>query len=365
LRQQQALKEQSVTSNKPFSSDTASSKACLFTLPFPVYVDTDSVFDIQERRINQCSFRVYPLFRSGPANFVPAPAVNPLGIPLPDGRRGINAPQDAFPLLAGLPAMAMEKSASVILSCGATFENKSLRYFPMDSLRVDVLGEAGSPGDAAKLVHDLLGWLKVETKQWWIGRELPMGGRHYLRSVIPITRSGHFQNRPEGMGGFTTMRGDETPLDSTVWYRVLKRLEQGCEPEDYQFLLLDAKYHSAINEPRRAVIDAAVACEQATERTFVSIVECQWGLTFKHGKYFTKYDLTKHINQDMKKLIGCEFSEADPEANAGIDLLWKCRGDLAHGKHRTIQKDQLKQMIHSAEKCIEWLEHLRAKNWKK
>lgn len=216
LRQQQALKEQSVTSNKPFSSDTASSKAYLFTLPFPVYVNTDSVFDIQERRINRCSFRVYPFFRSGPANFVPAPAVNPLGIPLPDGRRGINAPQDAFPLLAGLPAMAMEKSASVVLFCGATFENRSLRYFPMDSLRIDILGGAGSPDDASKLVHGLLSWLKVETKQWWIGRERPMGGRHYLRSVIPITRSGHFQNRPEGMGGFTTMRRCMPPTDKSL-----------------------------------------------------------------------------------------------------------------------------------------------------
>lgn len=349
----------------PFPADTAPNNACFFTLPFPVYVDTHSAFDIQERRIGRRNFRIYPFFRSGPANFVPAPAIDPAKIPLSDGNRGINIPKEVFPLLAGLPAMRQEKSASVILSCGSDFENKSLQYFPMDSLRIDVLGGSGSPDDASKLVHALLDWIKVETKQWWIGRELPMGGRHYLRSVIPISRKGRFTSGPEGMGGFTTMRGDEIPLDSTVWYRVLKRLEQGCEPEDYQFLLLDAKYHSAINEPRRAVIDAAVACEQAKERTFVSIVENQWGLTFKHGKYCTKYDLTKHINQDMKKLIGCAFSEADPEANAGIDLLWKCRGDLAHGKKRDIQKSELSRMIHSAEKCIEWLEHLRAQKWNK
>lgn len=351
-------------SSTPFPADTAPNNACFFTLPFPVYVDTHSGFDIQERRIGRCNFRIYPFFRSGPANFVPAPAIDPAKIPLSDGNKGIDIPKEAFPLLAGLPAMRQEKSASVILSCGSDFENKSLQYFPMDSLRIDVLGGSGSPDDASKLVHVLLDWIKVETKQWWIGRELPMGGRHYLRSVMPISRKGRFTSGPEGMGGFTTMRGDEIPLDSPGWYRVLKRLEQGCEPEDYQLLLLDAKYHSAINEPRRAVIDAAVACEQAKERTFVSIVEEQRGLTFKHGKYCTGYDLTKHINQDMRKLIGCEFSDADPDANDGVDLLWKCRGDLAHGKKRDIQKSELSRMIHSAEKCIEWLAQLRTKNWR-
>lgn len=350
-------------SSTPFPADTAPNNACFFTLPFPVYVDTHSAFDIQERRIERRNFRIYPFFRSGPANFVPAPAIDPAKIPLLDGNKGIDISKEAFPLLAGLPAMVQEKSTSVILSCGSEFESKSLQYFPMDSLRIDVLGGSGSPDEASALVHNLLDWIKVETKQWWIGRELPMGGRNYLRSIIPITRSGHFLNRPEGMGGFTTMRGDELPMCSMIWSRVLKRLEQNAEPEDYQFLLLDAKYHNAVNEPRRAVIDAAVACEQATERTFVSIVEGQWGKKFKHGKFFTKYDLVKHINQDMKNLIGCEFSGADPDANAGIDLLWKCRGDLAHGKHRDIKKEELRRMINSAEKCIAWLEHLRLQKW--
>ena len=352
-----------MTSNNSFPSDSASSNACFFTLPFPVYVDTHSALDIQERRIGRRSFRIYPFFRSGPANFVPAPAINPSQIPLPDGSKGINVKVEAFSLLAGLPAMVQEENASAILSRGREFEKRTFRYFPMDSLRVDVLGGSGHAESASELVHGLLGWIKVETKQWWIGRELPSGGRHYLRSVIPISKNGRFINNPEGTGSLTTMLGDEIPLDSTVWYRVLKRLEQGNEPEDYQLLLLDAKYHSAINEPRRAVIDAAVACEQAKERTFVSIVEGQWGLKFKHGKYCTKYDLTKHINQDMKNLIGCEFSDADPDANDGVDLLWKCRGDLAHGKQRDIKKEELRRMINSAEKCIKWLEHLRLQKW--
>lgn len=350
-------------SNKPFPSDVASSKACFFTLPFPVYVDTYSDFDIQERRVSRCNFRVYPFFRSGPADFVPAPAVNPTQIPLSNGSRGIKYMNAVFPLLAGIPAMVQEENSSAILSCGKDFKDKSLRYFPMDSLRVDVLGRSGSSADASELVKNLLDWIKVETKQWWIGRELPMGGRDYLRSVMPITRSGQFQNGPEGMGGFTTIRGDELPLSNTVWDRVLKRLEQRTEPEDYHFLLLDAKYHSVINEPRRAVIDAAVACEQAKERTYVAIVEGQWGLKFKHGKYCTNYDLTKHINQDMRKLIGCEFSQAHPDANTHIDLLWKCRGDLAHGKKRDIEKEALRYMIQGAEKCIEWLEGLRTQRW--
>lgn len=167
-------------SSTPFPADTAPNNACFFTLPFPVYVDTHSAFDIQERRIGRRNFRIYPFFRSGPANFVPAPAIDPAKIPLSDDNKGIDIPKEAFPLLAGLPAMRQEKSASVILSCGSDFENKSLQYFPMDSLRIDVLGGSGSPDDASKLVHVLLDWIKVETKQWWIGRELPMGGRHYL-----------------------------------------------------------------------------------------------------------------------------------------------------------------------------------------
>lgn len=352
-----------MSSSESFPSDTASNSACLFTLPFPVYVDTDSAFDIQERRIDRRNFRIYPFFRSGPANFVPAPAIDPAQIPFLDGNKGLIVRGEPFPLLAGLPAMTHEEKASAILSCGKEFKNKSLRYFPMDSLRIDVLGKSGSPEDASKLVNGLLDWIKVETRQWWIGREMPMGGRHYLRSVVPISGKGLFKGYPEGMGGFTTMRGDEVPLDSTIWHRVLKYVNQNFEPEDYHFLLLDAKYHSAVNEPRRAVIDAAVACEQAKDKTFISIVEDQWGCKFKHGKYCSGYDLTKHINQDMRKMLDCEFSEADLEANEGIGLLWRCRGDLAHGKKRVIQKEELGIMIRSAEKCIGWLESLRAKKW--
>lgn len=46
----------------------------------------------------------------------------------------------------------------------------------------------------------------------------------------------------------------------------------GEDIADHDALLMDARYHAAKGEPRRAVLDMAVACEQACELAFRRII---------------------------------------------------------------------------------------------
>lgn len=345
----------------------SSNNAYFFTFPFPIYVDTNSEISIEERRINRCNFRIYPMFRSGPANFIAAPSLNPSEVPLPDGDKGIKKTNElsffSQPVVF-IHAMAQESGVGGIIILQKSFEGQSLRYFPMDSLRIDVMSSLESSNAVSVLVNNLLNWIRVETQQWWIGRELPTGANHYLRTIIPINQKGFFKNEGhESRSGFTTMRNDELPLTKEIIFCVINHIERNDLLENYLVLILDAKYYAAINELRRAVIDAAIACEQAKDRVFISIIEGQWGLKFKHGKYLSGYNLVSHINQDLNKLIGVQFKDDNEEANEGVDFLWSCRGDLAHGKAKVIDRDDVSKMIDNAVICINWLEGVRKKIW--
>ena len=59
-----------INTSEPWASDN-SNIACLFSFPFPVYVDTESGFSLTEQKIEDETVRIYPFFRSGPANFNP------------------------------------------------------------------------------------------------------------------------------------------------------------------------------------------------------------------------------------------------------------------------------------------------------
>jgi hypothetical protein len=240
----------------------------------------------------------------------------------------------------------------------STWEKKP-RFFPMDSIRIDILGSRPKPpGFANDVVNRLLRSIRVRTRQWWIGIEYPTGTEYYLRQIFPISRSGAFKGTPEGNASFTTPRGDERPLDRTTWHEVITDVRSKRLIPDYEDLLLDARYHAAKNEMRRSIIDLAVACEQACEATFIRIIENRKLPPFRRGKYYSGNDLIKHLNQDLLKLSGFSLNSGVPETNQHISELWSLRGDLAHGRHQDLPTEKISALIQAAEDCVRWLERL-------
>ena len=277
----------------------SSSIACLFSFPFPIYVDTASRFTPVEERIATETVRFYPFFRSGPANYSPAPPVDLCQIPQPIGNRFTDTPSRYLPSPVAVPTLAGEPTGSVLLNLTSSWDNPP-RFFPMDSARIDLLGANHQhPRIASEIVNQLLRHVRVKTRQWWIGHGLPTGAEYYLRQIFPISRKGAFKGGPESNGSFRTLRGDEVPLDHSIWHRAIRSIQNDETIADYEDLLLDARYHTAKTEIRRAIIDLAVACEQACEATFVQIVRERNMSSFRRGRYYTGNDLTKHLNQDL------------------------------------------------------------------
>lgn len=346
--------------NEPWASEN-SSIACLFSFPFPVYVDTESKLSLSEQKIEDETVRIYPFFRSGPANFNSSPPIDLSQVPLPIG----NHPTDTsvpryLPWLTTIPSLSGEPTGSAILTIAPTWEKKP-RFFPMDSIRIDILGSHPKPpGFANDVVNRLLRNIRVRTRQWWIGIEYPTGTEYYLRQIVPISRSGAFKGTPEGNGSFTTPRGDERPLDRTIWHEVITDVRTNRMIADYEDLLLDARYHAAKNEMRRSIIDLAVACEQACEATFIRIIEHRKLPLFRRGKYYSGNDLTKHLNHDLLRLSGFSLDSGIPETSKHISELWSLRGDLAHGRHQEVPKEKISTLIQAAEDCVRWLERLPA-----
>lgn len=351
--------------NEPWASEN-SSIACLFSFPFPVYVDTESRFSLSEQKIEDETVRIYPFFRSGPANFNSSPPIDLSQVPLPVGN-GLtdNSVPRYLPWLTTIPSLSGEPTGSAILTMAPTWEKKP-RFFPMDSVRIDILGSHPKPpGFANDVVNRLLRNIRVRTRQWWIGIEYPTGTEYYLRQIVPVSRSGTFKGTPEGNASFTTPRGDEIPLDQTIWNQVITDIKKDRMIAVYEDLLLDARYHAAKNEMRRSIIDLAVACEQACEATFIRVIEHRQMTSFRRGKYYSGNNLTKHLNQDLQKLIGLSLEAEMPEISKHISELWNLRGDLAHGRHQNLTREKLLILSQAAEDCIRWLEGLPAEKSEK
>lgn len=349
--------------DQPPWHEDSSNIACLFSFPFPVYVDTQARILPTELRFEYKTVRVYPFFRSGPANFGAAPAIDAAQVPQqPNAPYTLNTREPCYlPVATAIPALRGEPAASAVLTVSPKWE-QPLRFFPMDSIRLDLLGSAPTPsGVASQLLNRLLLQLRVLTRQWWIGLEYPTGSEYYLRHIFSTSRSGRLRGSPESYHAFTTPRGDELPVDNEIWRKAIDNVQQNKFIADYQALLLDARYHNAKNEMRRAIIDLAVACEQACEVTFIRIIEQQQKPGFRRGKYYSGNDLTKHLNQDLKKICGCALSEHKPELNQHIARLWQLRGDLAHGRPQNISKEEVSILITATEGCVGWLENICGK----
>lgn len=348
--------------SKSWATDK-SSGAYLFSFPFPIYINTEARFFPIELKVKTETIRIYPFFRSGPANFGSSPAIDSAQIPLSSDNYNPIKPStpNYLPLLKVVPLLVGDPAGSAIATLSPVW-GKTPHFFPMDSMRIDILGSHLKPKNfASNLIHHFLRYIRVLTRQWWIGLEYPNGNDYYLQQIIPISRSGIFKGVPEQYKLFITPRGDELPLDETIWNKVIFNIRCNILIADYEDLLLDARYHFAKNEMRRVIIDLAVACEQACETTFIRIIEKKEQKkigVFKRGRYYSGNDLTKHLNKDLKKLSGFSLDADMPKLSNQISELWSLRGDLAHGRHQDLPKEKVSLLIEAAEECVRWLENL-------
>lgn len=352
------------------SSQLPDAMALLYSFPYWLLVDTEAAPSIREIIVNGVTLRFYPLFRSGLANFIPMPPIDPYAIPFPSGMSpslpsGIN-----LPTLAAIPHLELDVHGKASMTLQNSPEwDKRPKIFPMDSMRVDVWGDNSNTAYDLALgeVRKLLQLLRCGSRQWWIEHTVAAGE---LRNVLPINRDGSLGgvgSSSRVLGG--TVRGDERAIDEALWQKSLTDLENGVTAPLYDLLVLDAQFWGVNNEDRRAVLDAAIACEQARDTHLERLWNAKaTGIPYKASRVITGNNLPNHLSSDMERFIARSYEKEHPSEFAIVKELWDARGNIAHGrpnqyvgtdgKLTLIDIEKVKEFIKTAEHCLRWLESL-------
>jgi hypothetical protein len=316
-----------------------------------------------ERTIEGRLVRFYGPVRMGPANFHPTPSVQPELVQSIKGARPARerfvAPTPvAYP---GIPDAVGQHGIVVVLT--PEFDHE-LDPFPANALRVDLLEPDEHPNNL-ELVTRLLEWIRVLTRQWWIGQPPTLISE---RITFPINPTGEPLQSAYGNSGPVMMYGDEEALTVKHWTRAMDHLADGCEPPAADVLLLDARFHASAGLLRRAILDAAVACEEA----LVSEAARVWSrsapeVEFRPGRVFRGTDLTTRLDEDLKRLSGISLKEQNPDLFERISLLWRTRHACAHtnratvpaeGGPRALDVDGAKLLVRAAEEGVAFLRGL-------
>ena len=324
-------------------------------------------------RIGDTRFRIYPMFRSASANWVPMPPIRISEIPFLDGRRykGLISAEGLLPTLATYPKFGEAKvdPTSMDVVVGPIWEDgQEPVAFPYDSLRIDVLPLPGSePGSVNPMtvVRRLLGHVRCLTGQWWITRATDVLSG-WTRNEVSIDKYGALQGDFVLRGSGRTAGGEERPVVSAIWAKAVRDTEAGVDPPIADQLLLDADYYLASYDLRRCILDAATACEVQRDQTFRKIWDSKLTSKYRKGRLIGN-DITAHLSHQLAKHCGRSLAIEQPALFENLKELWLARGNVAHGRspsfvrngvREEITDETAKLKIMSAHRCIMWMRSL-------
>jgi hypothetical protein len=295
--------------------------AYLFSFPFWLYVDRRDALGTCDASFGPNLIRFYPPFRSAPANFSPIPGLVSSTIPFEPGA----APSRPLAIVnvAVLPLLEADGGPGSIIR-GSPKWDKPPAIFPMDSIRIDVVGPMSAKFSTQPLLLRLLSHLRLRTRQWWILRSAAVL-LSYDRARFDIAENGaaigaEFSNRSYGRIPF----GFETGISNPIWMNCVEAAVRELEVPLYEMSLLDAFYFVAANDIRTAVMHAAAALEQAISENFTRLWIRKGPKKFRRG-FLTGRTATVHISTDMDKYFARSFSREFPRAFEQLEKLWRVR----------------------------------------
>ena len=344
------------------------SMAYIYSFPFWLFVDTSCDLSITQIQIGEHEVRIYPPFRSAPANFITMPHINLKQIPFPPG----SSPElirFEIPQVAAYPLLGKDSRGKTAIFVTDMKEwDKQINPFPMDSFRLDFLQtRKGEFNFAEMIMGKLLTLIRWHTRQWWVTHSMDalLG---YQRAKFPISMNGMPVGKPLGLGRVGTVLGNERGLDTALWALAINHLRDGVEPPAYDLLLLDAQYFSFVGNIKRSVLDLSMACEQAIE----TVAQRIWKLKSPNEKFKLKRllpgdDLIENLGRNLKRFTGHSYEEENPRKYSVIKDVWMVRNSVAHGgfaqyvcNGKTVKVDdgKTREFCQAAYHCIRWIQSL-------
>jgi len=330
----------------------------LYTFPFWIRSSPNETLNVRTIQINDCLIRIYPPFWTGEAVHSDIPKVAKNRIPFL--RR---ADESAVEKLTILDTYGFPDETAIHVSFDQ--EKTDIPDEIRNALRLDFHGHDCEFIELT-LIHHFLDIIRWNTFQWWIGHPTsPIQG--YRRTSFEIDKNGSPVGESSGHASARTLTGFEANLTSAHWNESINLLSRGFDPPYYDQVWLDALYRNAIQDTRRAILDAAISCEIARDAT----LERLWpedGGKLKKGRILTGNNLPTHLSTDLQKYTnGRSLETEDPELFEQIENLWSARGNIAHGgplnyfrdgEEISVDNDLASSLIEAARNCIDWLDSL-------
>ena len=328
-----------------------------------------SVIDIGRTRV-----RIYPPFRSGPANWLSTPPVRAFEIPYLPGKKPTHLVDDGSTLIsmAAVPGLNVPglQDTAVQLQMSPNWEKgRCPIIFPMDSLRVDFPPQTAGMievVDPMALCNRLMGHVRSFSRQWWITRS--SDALHgWRRNEFVIDEFGIPQGSPYAHVQGHSPGGFELPVSRQIWEDAVLASEAGEEPPVVDQLMMDAEYFRATTDYRRMVLDAAAACEITKDDAFEQLRLRNNVTAYKRGKVQRTYDLPRNLDPDLLAIAGKSLKTVLPEIFLAVENLWDARGNVAHGESAyyrsnggkvTLDATNSVVLLAAIRTCVRWLKAL-------
>jgi hypothetical protein len=285
-------------------------------------VDRNQEFAIETVVRGPLRIEILPPVRLAPPSWRPIPQFTNENL-----KRIIPSAPDNITLLrlTAFPQIEEDGKISVKLIWGD--EEEYYGSLPPDTIMSLVYGDGAMSAQkvVADLIEEIFSWLRVVTRQWWLGRptEAITGNAHLN---IPMSGERNASGQPVPTVKQTTAFADTEKITATMWSEVIERVRLGRRPRTSDLFLSDATYLLIVGEVRAAIVIFCGAIElardEALDRRGVSKAKLRSGAT----------DVLKHLSVDFGALLGRNLRSEAPALYDSLKTLWICRGHLAHGQ---------------------------------
>jgi hypothetical protein len=174
-------------------------------------------------------------------------------------------------------------------------------------------------------LDNLYAWLRVETRQYWIGRSIESS--YSVVSAFPIKSDGIIGHDASAYGpSFYVSRLDILPVTFNILLNCARRVMLGSLPTISDRAKTDFDFYMSAGLFDSAIILAT------------SLIEIERDLLLERvGKKIksmgtSSTDLLKHLSIGMNAITGRDLQREEPELFSFLSKIWIARGHLAHGK---------------------------------
>lgn len=296
-----------------------------------------------------------PPTRLAPPTWRPIPQLNDDNVQ----RIVPGATSGALLRMVALPTLDEEGHPTLLLITGDESPPANL---PADTISIFVAGEGHETEGAAvsgDKLEQLLVWLRVLSRQWWIGRptEAVTGNLHL---IVPIGVGG-VPHLPYSTGKQTTPDVGTKFVSPEMWSEAIDYVEKGQEPPAADRILANSRYHYFSEDFELAIILVCTAFEGERDRILDKA-------RLKKSELKTAgADIVGQVSNGFSRVFGRSLLKEEPDNFAFLKTCWTARGSVAHGKplvwikngeHHSFSEYPSTEFFDRAEAVIAWLRTL-------